>query len=254
MLSIDSRDKQMKPSYICRLISMVIATLFIIACSENSDNEANESETAQSDIPSCQTRNLRMPLSTAPDFGDGSDGELYLASGEVFFLEARSYNFSNIYTEADSVLTVLEDTMESGGGIQINAVGNCELYGELAFANSKGPVELNCGGQINLSGDIDISGNSITISTISPESTGSETSNPNTASGTIISSSNIDSGLSSGPSTVDATIIDFTGDALNTDSLSIKLNDSIVIEGGVLDLEDAIINPNIVDNCLIPQK
>lgn len=244
----------MKLSSICKLIFIVIATHFISACSENNNNETNESETVQSDTPSCQTASLSMPFSTTPEFGDGSDGELYLASGEVFFLEARSYNFSNIYTEVDSVLTATDETMESGGIIQINAAGNCELYGRIALANYSGSVELNCGGQINSLGAIDVSSGSIAISTISPESTVSDTSNPNTASGAIISSSNIDSGLPFVPGTVDATIIGFTEGTLNTDGNSIEFNDSNVIEGGVLDWNDAILTPEPIENCFIPQE
>jgi hypothetical protein len=236
---------------VCKSIFIVIATHLIIACSENSDNETDKSEIAQSDTPSCQTADLSslsMLLSTTPDFGDGSDGELYLAAGEVFVLEARSYNFSNIYTEADSVLTASDETIESGGIIQINAVGNCELYGKIALAGYKGSVELNCYGQIDLSGDIDISGSSMTISTsdesISLESTGS---------GAEIYSINIGSGSTIVPDTADSTAGSITDSAFNTDDLSIELYDSNVIEGGVLDWEDAAITSNTIGNCIIPQ-
>lgn len=135
--------------------------------------------------------------------------------------------------------------MKSGGIIQINTAGNCELYGKIALADDNGSVELNDGGQINPSDDIDISCSSITASTISPESTDSDTSNPNTAPSTVISSSNVDSGLTFIPNTIEPTTIYFFGDEFNTDGFSIVSNGSNVIEGSVLHLDDAILTPTI---------
>ena len=251
----------MKLSSICKLIFIVIATHFIVACSEDNNNEANESETAQGDTPSCQTANLSMPLSTTPEFGDGSDGELYLASGEVFFLEARSYNFSNIYTEVDSVLTATDETMEGGGIIQINAAGNCEYYGKFELSSHKGSIELSCDGQVSLSNQTEFLGSPITISGSSSgdsilhfSSTSSEEFNSDTASSTVISSSNVDSGLTFVPNTIEPATIFFIGDEFNTDGFSIVSNGSNVIEGSVLHLDDAILTPKPIENCFIPQK
>ncbi len=78
------------------------------------------------------------------DFGDGSDGELYLAYDDVFLLEEKEYNFTNVNLDQGSLLMMVGELSEGEGIIQINSLGVCNLLGDVDISNYRGTFILNC--------------------------------------------------------------------------------------------------------------
>jgi hypothetical protein len=106
-------------------------------------------------LASCSNENTASDCSNSPqqqktanklvtDFGDGSDGEFYLANADAFYLQEKTYNFSNVNLEAGSRLTLSDAAAAGDGTIQINSLGACNLLGELDFGGYQGSLIINC--------------------------------------------------------------------------------------------------------------
>ncbi len=131
------------------------------------DDNSHSTNTQANNDENCPTTNLISQRTLTPTtlyFGDASDGEFYLAEGDVFLLDEQVYNFSNAYTEPGSTLTISDEARDGTGKIVINSVGNCDFFGDIMLADYNGELEINCFGTFNLGGFIYI-GSAINTST-----------------------------------------------------------------------------------------
>jgi len=161
--------------------TLLLIVLFLLsACSEENSNEP---EVLQSENLSCLTESNIIIDDSSDEisnvvsseeisyFGDGMDGEFYLASGEVFNLEEKSYNYSNVYLEADSILSATDQVKEGVDSIQINSVGSCNILGDINLVGYRGTLIINCYSQINLGGAVNVPNGSLSIITSTVEIT-----------------------------------------------------------------------------------
>lgn len=148
----------MKTSSIKSLSLNILSVLLIVGCSD--DQKDKESTDALiSDSSGCsgaKTTAIRVSQSIDEDFGDGSDGELYLGFDQQLLLEDKVYNFTNIYTEEGSYVNLAEITTNQDSIITINALGNCELHGDIILPGYTGTLSISCN-SLDGSGSIDIS-------------------------------------------------------------------------------------------------
>jgi len=140
------------PYKLAIILSLGLMTGCLEDSSHSENSRANNEET-------CPTTNLiSQRTSTTRHFGDGSDGEFYLAEDETFLLDEETYNFSNVYTELDSILAASNQAKDGTGKIVINSVGNCEFFGNIILADYNGTLEINCYSTLNLWGTINLGG------------------------------------------------------------------------------------------------
>ncbi len=132
-------------------------------CLDDNSHSTNSQANNDENCPTTSLISQRTSTSTTLDFGDGSDGEFYLAEDEVFLLDEKTYNFSNVYTELDSILTASDQAKGGTEKIVINSVGNCDFFGNIILTDYNGTFEINCNGTINLGGTITASTGSINL-------------------------------------------------------------------------------------------
>jgi hypothetical protein len=168
----------MELSSICKFFTSIILIGSVIACKEDNDKsnvspdiqeEAQKEVIAppesQNELPECPeltASSQRMSVNSVQEFNNGSDGDFYLASGEVGFLEDREYNFNNIYLESNSTIKISEQANTDSAFIKIHALGSCDFYGNLNFEGYEGTVEIRCDGQMTFGAAL-TSGYTITL-------------------------------------------------------------------------------------------
>lgn len=154
------------------------------------------------------------------NFGDGSDGEFYLASEESFQLEEKTYNFTNVNLDQGSLLTVVNGLSVGMGLIQINSLGVCNLLGDVDLVDYSGEFVLNCGSDIMMSGTYTHLNGNTTLS----------------ASDSLLNSEETSTNITS--STISSDSIDISGAELSTISVNVQEGavnyspETIVIDGG----------------------
>ncbi len=127
-----------------RIISIIMIIGFLFGCGgESQEKEMSEISLADECVSSKAGSFRSTPMENI-DFGDGSDGELYLAYDDVFLLEENEYNFTNVNLDQGSLLTIVGELSESDGTIQINSLGVCNLLGDVDISNYRGTFILNC--------------------------------------------------------------------------------------------------------------
>ncbi len=165
----------MELSSIYKLCTSIILVGSVIGCSEDND-ESTSSHVSEEEVSACQTSATSIQsvsneevstrvisANNSQDFNEGSDGDFYLASGEVSFLEDREYNFNNIYLESNSTLSISEQANTDSAFIKIYAQGSCDFNGEFNIEDYKGTLEVRCDGQFNSGGTLRISGSSVEL-------------------------------------------------------------------------------------------
>lgn len=168
----------MELSSISKFFTSIILIGSVIACKEDSDQSNASSdiqEEAQKEViapPEPQNEILEcseaapsiqvMSIASTPDVS-GSDGDYYLASGEVAVLEDREYNFNNIYLESNSTINISEQAKTDSAFIKINALGSCDLNGLVNIIDFKGTLQIHCDGQFNSGGELRVSGNRVLL-------------------------------------------------------------------------------------------
>ncbi len=118
------------------------------------DDNSHSTNTQANNDENCPTTNLISQRTLTPTtlyYGDASDGEFYLAADDIFPLDEQIYNFSNVYTEPGSTLTVSDGARGGTEKIVINSVGNCDFFGDIMLADYNGTLEINCYSTINFS-------------------------------------------------------------------------------------------------------
>ncbi|WP_185234239.1 hypothetical protein [Teredinibacter franksiae] len=132
-----------------RVISLIALMGVLFGCggesSKNSEYEIIELEL----VDDCVNASPNYPQAlnkASMDYGDGSDGELYLAHGDIFELEEKIYNFVNINLDQGSLMTISDEIFEGDGSIQINSLGVCNLLGEIDNSDYRGSLTINCYG------------------------------------------------------------------------------------------------------------
>jgi hypothetical protein len=120
-----------------RLTRLALPALFILILSA-CGNDNNTSSCGDS-LPQ-----QKISYQSTSDFGDGSDGELYLAHGDVFYLQEQVYNFTNVNLDAGSRLLLSDAAATGSGVIEINSLGACNLYGLIDIAGYQGALSINC--------------------------------------------------------------------------------------------------------------
>lgn len=171
-----------------RLFTSVIVLTLILACSEKDEETSDESLTCKP-LDSAVQKKFEFE---DPDFGDGTDGELYLASGETLFLEERVYNFNNVYLEVDATLEASDLVTNESGTIRINALGGCEFFGNIKLQHYNGVLEINCYSHISLGGVVDVPNGEVSITTSSETLTSADDLTALEAGSTIGGSISID--------------------------------------------------------------
>jgi len=150
-------------------IFALLAILIFPSCAKNNSLQVDINEADNSNIkdecglnkPSV-SRNTEDSLA---NIGDGSDGNLYLASGEIMLLENMDYNFSDIKLDKGSTLTTSEYIGGELSTIHIRSTGSCDFLGDIALDNYQGNLYLICSNDINFGGDV-IIGGSLSVNSV----------------------------------------------------------------------------------------
>ena len=82
--------------------------------------------------------------------------------------------FNNVYLEPNSNLNISNHMKDSVVSITINALGSCDLYGNINFDGYDVTFEINCSNNIHLGGTISAPNGNIYLSTSSDTLTGTE--------------------------------------------------------------------------------
>jgi len=151
-----------------RIMCVVVVAVLIGACGGDSGKEQRAGTIDLGGIDICGNP-ISVPVGSereaAGDFGDGSDGELYLAFGEELALEEKTYNFTNVNLDQGSVLTIVGASSEGTGEIRINSLGVCNLLGDINLPDYLGALSLNCYSSIVVQGSINLSNGSLSLAT-----------------------------------------------------------------------------------------
>jgi len=99
------------------------------------------------------------------DFGDGSDGEFYLPYGEIFYLEEKEYNFTNVNLDEGALLGIADELINGAGIIHINSLGICNIFGDIDISGYNGGLVLNCYSGITIGGALTHPDGEVTLST-----------------------------------------------------------------------------------------
>ena len=149
----------MKSSYFKYLILPILNVSLIVGCSHESKDSADTEclETKAIATEKRQTKTI--------DYGDGTEGQLYLSTGQKFLLEAKTYNFMNIYAEEGSELSLANIATDQNFVIELNSIGSCDFHGDIILPDYTGTLIINCYSQMSLSGNIELSSGSLTLQT-----------------------------------------------------------------------------------------
>ncbi len=176
-----------------RLLSFVVLTGLLFGCGDqskkNTEEEASELSLS-ADCGDTTTTSSRNRTTTTEDFGDGSDGEFYLAHGDLFQLQERTYNFTNVNLDQGSLLTIASELSGSSGTIRINSLGVCNFLGDVELSGYRGSFFLNCNSSLTVGATFHVGGNLI-LST-SEAALISEESTTNISEVTLSSAGSID--------------------------------------------------------------
>ncbi len=107
------------------MISIATTIGFLLGCGGESQKINTNEMSEENIIDQCVTGKARASKSSdvkSIDFGNGSDGEFYLANYDAFQLVEKEYNFTNVNLDQGSLLTIADDLSGSEGTIQINSL------------------------------------------------------------------------------------------------------------------------------------
>ncbi|MFT5103883.1 MAG: hypothetical protein ACI86C_001543 [Candidatus Latescibacterota bacterium] len=221
-----------------RVISIAMIIGFLFGCGgesqEETEKERIETVSADECVNAKESPSKSRHMKSI-GFGDGSDGEFYLAYDDVFQLEEREYNFTNVNLDLGSLLTVVGELSESEGTIHINSLGVCNLLGDVDISEYGGTFILNCNSSITMEGSYSHPNGNTSLATSEWILTSVETS-------TNISESTISVGTTdiSGAelSTISASVV--AGEVTYSPGVLVIHDNSVIIEGGEgsFELED----------------
>ncbi len=157
----------MRNSYLKYIILPILYFSLIVGCSDESKDSADTDSLFVAPIQCLEPEAIateKRQIKTL-DYGDGTEGELYLSKDQQFLLEAKAYSFLNIYAEEGSELSLTNIATSQDSVIELNSIGSCDFHGDIILPEYTGTLIINCYSQINLSGNIDLSKGKLILKT-----------------------------------------------------------------------------------------
>lgn len=157
----------MNATYFKNIVLYILTYSIISGCADESGkNSGTESLVI---VPTqClepQVESVKKLQANIADYSKELEEQLYLATDQNFLLEDKIYNFLSIYVEEGSKLSLAEIATNQDSIIELNSIGSCDFHGNIALPDYSGTLIISCYGQINLSGNIDLSKGSLVLRT-----------------------------------------------------------------------------------------
>lgn len=147
---------------------LVLAIGVLLGCSGQDKKEGLAEPSGSEPGENCLAKTHSISaaeVSLNYNYGDGSDGEFYLRHGEIFYLEEKTYNFTNVNLEEGSLLTIASGWIDGTGIIQINSLGICNFWGNIEASGYGGKITINCSGDSSLAAVVSHPDGNVTLST-----------------------------------------------------------------------------------------
>lgn len=154
------RMDSMKQPLILKFSACLIYLPLMSACLEDKNNNSDIDPKACIEPKAFINSEHQSRMASTED---NNDGDLYLSNEQEFLLEDKTYNFTSIYTEEGSTLTLANITSDQNSIITLNTLGSCDIHGDISLDEYTGTLIIKCANQLNMSGSIHLSGGSFIL-------------------------------------------------------------------------------------------